>query len=247
MEIDFKRFEEYLDARKNRKVFITKDNIIKQSDVEKIRELIRKYGKVNTTYCIRMGGALSDSGNRFTVEMVCNKCKNVSIEYLKLCDFIEYLVNDNYKCNDCMRAKRLEARKEQQTKMEERIITTAKKTDDYISSYLDPNSSWNNGVKTKEKISSIEYGYLDAERIRNHILQMDYRTFLATPYWKAITEYKRYKAEYKCELCSSSISLVVHHKTYEHHGNEINHLDDLVVLCKSCHEKFHDIKQEVKE
>lgn len=67
MKIDFKGFEQYLDARKHRKIFITKDNTIRQSDVEKIRELIRKYGKVNTTYCIRMGGALSDSGNRFTI------------------------------------------------------------------------------------------------------------------------------------------------------------------------------------
>ena len=29
-------------------------------------------------------------------------------------------------------------------------------------------------------------------------------------------------------------------KNYEHHGEEHNHLDDLIVLCSGCHSKFHD-------
>ena len=32
----------------------------------------------------------------------------------------------------------------------------------------------------------------------------------------------------------------VHHKTYEHHGQEHRYLGDLVLLCRNCHSKFHD-------
>lgn len=32
----------------------------------------------------------------------------------------------------------------------------------------------------------------------------------------------------------------VHHRTYEHHGEEHLHLGDLVCLCSVCHKTFHD-------
>nr|DAW76172.1 MAG TPA: Protein of unknown function (DUF968) [Bacteriophage sp.] len=35
----------------------------------------------------------------------------------------------------------------------------------------------------------------------------------------------------------------MHHKTYENHGREFNRDiadSDLIVLCRECHEKFHD-------
>jgi 5-methylcytosine-specific restriction endonuclease McrA len=31
----------------------------------------------------------------------------------------------------------------------------------------------------------------------------------------------------------------VHHRTYEHHGEEHQYLDDLILLCHPCHSKFH--------
>jgi hypothetical protein len=71
---------------------------------------------------------------------------------------------------------------------------------------------------------------------------MSYEKFLKTSYWDIIRKYKLYKSKFKCSLCDKDGMLHVHHKTYEHHGEEHNNLDDLIVLCKACHEKFHDIK-----
>jgi 5-methylcytosine-specific restriction endonuclease McrA len=51
-------------------------------------------------------------------------------------------------------------------------------------------------------------------------------------------------AGYACELCGATrVPLQVHHKTYEHHGME--HIErilrkDTVVLCETCHAKFHN-------
>lgn len=69
---------------------------------------------------------------------------------------------------------------------------------------------------------------------------MDYRNFLKTPYWFVISQYVRYKDEHKCRLCDAKGYLNVHHKTYEHRGFEVNHTEDLITLCGSCHSHHHD-------
>lgn len=42
-----------------------------------------------------------------------------------------------------------------------------------------------------------------------------------------------------CVDCGSKLYLEVHHLTYIHKGNELEHLEDLVLLCAKCHEKRH--------
>jgi len=69
---------------------------------------------------------------------------------------------------------------------------------------------------------------------------LPYRDFLTTIYWQIVRNYVLYKRGYSCELCNNKDSLNVHHKTYEHHGEEHLHLEDLIVLCRMCHSKFHD-------
>jgi hypothetical protein len=71
---------------------------------------------------------------------------------------------------------------------------------------------------------------------------MPYRQFLQTRYWQAIRRYVVYRKKV-CDLCYSSDNLNVHHKTYARHGLE--HfadvvLNDLTLLCRACHAKFHD-------
>ena len=39
----------------------------------------------------------------------------------------------------------------------------------------------------------------------------------------------------------------VHHMTYEHLYDELHHMDDLVFLCKDCHEKTTKRIQEIKD
>ena len=43
----------------------------------------------------------------------------------------------------------------------------------------------------------------------------------------------------ECEVCGCSVNLNVHHESYRNYGNE--DLDDLVVLCRKCHEERHGI------
>lgn len=82
-------------------------------------------------------------------------------------------------------------------------------------------------------------GLNDWSYLKDYICDMDYYDFLKTPYWKAIAEKVRYKADYKCQICNSSEGLNVHHRSYENHGDELHHMEDLICICKDCHEKHH--------
>jgi hypothetical protein len=76
---------------------------------------------------------------------------------------------------------------------------------------------------------------LDSKQ-RMELKEMPYKEFLQTPFWDVIRKKKLKSANHKCEICSkSNIKLAVHHLTYEHHGFEDIYLDDLQVLCDSCH------------
>lgn len=70
-----------------------------------------------------------------------------------------------------------------------------------------------------------------------------YNAYLKTDYWKKVSEAVKKRAEYRCQLCNSQHDLCAHHRTYEHRGNELNYLNDLVCLCRRCHEIFHGKNQ----
>lgn len=67
---------------------------------------------------------------------------------------------------------------------------------------------------------------------------MPYAEYLQTEHWKLRRKRALRLAGYKCQLCNQDGDLHTHHKTYENLGCEQD--DDLVVLCKDCHAKFHD-------
>ncbi len=72
--------------------------------------------------------------------------------------------------------------------------------------------------------------------------RFDYVAYLRSEKWarkraKALT-----LAGNRCVLCNSSVGLNVHHRTYQRIGNE--RLDDLIVLCRACHERHHAIFDE---
>lgn len=70
---------------------------------------------------------------------------------------------------------------------------------------------------------------------------MPYREFLETEFWQEVRKRKLKQARFKCQMCNiSNNRLNVHHRTYEHHGEEDMYLGDLIVLCEHCHGKFHD-------
>ena len=85
----------------------------------------------------------------------------------------------------------------------------------------------------------IENGRYNIKEAREAILNMPYRDFLKTPYWKAIAEYVKEQSSNKCSVCGSPKSLHVHHVTYGNHGDELHHLEDLACLCRKCHKAIH--------
>lgn len=73
---------------------------------------------------------------------------------------------------------------------------------------------------------------------------MRYADFLQTDYWKMVSEQVKKRANYKCQVCGrSNVVLNAHHNTYEHRGEEYLYMEDLVCLCKDCHNLFTNRKK----
>lgn len=66
-----------------------------------------------------------------------------------------------------------------------------------------------------------------------------YHIYLQSEEWKQKRNTVIEKAGHKCQVCNSAKELQVHHRTYERIFKE--DLSDLIVLCSSCHKKFHNI------
>lgn len=69
--------------------------------------------------------------------------------------------------------------------------------------------------------------------------QERYHEYLKSDYWKEVAYQVKKRAGFKCQLCNSQLDLVAHHRCYDHRGDELNHLDDLVCICQRCHGTFH--------
>lgn len=67
----------------------------------------------------------------------------------------------------------------------------------------------------------------------------NYNDYLKTEYWQTVSKAVKARAGWRCQLCNSQHDLCAHHRTYDHRGSELDHLDDLTCLCRRCHEIFH--------
>lgn len=78
---------------------------------------------------------------------------------------------------------------------------------------------------------------------------MTYQGWIKSDEWKKIARNKLKQSGFQCELCGTGYNLQVHHITYEHIFAESEHMDDLAVLCKECHEQVHgeDIRRKREE
>lgn len=81
-------------------------------------------------------------------------------------------------------------------------------------------------------------------RDKNKSPKENYYDFLQSDYWRYVRKLKLKQCGNKCQICGSKKDLNIHHNTYAHHGQEHKHLEDLVVLCRKCHEKFHDVAKD---
>lgn len=74
---------------------------------------------------------------------------------------------------------------------------------------------------------------------------LPYDEYLLTRWWIERRHRRIARARYRCEHCGSSGLLVVHHKHYQCLGKERD--EDLVVLCRPCHEYQHSNDMETVE
>lgn len=98
--------------------------------------------------------------------------------------------------------------------------------------------------KVFEHLSSARarFGYLKAAFRKEAwgLLQaMPYEQFLRTTYWIIIRDYLLSVRPRECARCGRRGLLIAHHLTYDSHGLEHLHLDDLELVCKECHEDIH--------
>lgn len=70
--------------------------------------------------------------------------------------------------------------------------------------------------------------------------KIEYRNYLLSKEWFEIRNNLFKSRGKKCELCSSTTRIEVHHKTYKNIFNE--QLEDLQVLCSECHSDIHKVK-----
>lgn len=85
----------------------------------------------------------------------------------------------------------------------------------------------------------IAAGQANRDHAIRRLRALEYGDYLRSPWWKFIRHVKIDDAGQNCQLCSATEGqLDVHHRTYERLGDE--QLDDLTVLCRKCHSKFHD-------
>ena len=69
----------------------------------------------------------------------------------------------------------------------------------------------------------------------------EYEKYLLTQVWESKRKEKLKEARYRCQLCGAKeVELHVHHNNYDNLCYE--EMNDLAVLCKRCHEKFHGIE-----
>ena len=70
-------------------------------------------------------------------------------------------------------------------------------------------------------------------------VNMPYQEYLKTDHWIRVSTIAKEAANNKCQLCNSNGHLHTHHRAYKNLGHE--KLNDVIVLCQACHEKFHNI------
>lgn len=81
-------------------------------------------------------------------------------------------------------------------------------------------------------------------KIRNSSVKIKYAEQLKTPQWKAYREFILVVRGSKCEVCGGNKNINIHHKHYIKGRLAWEYLpNDVMVLCRSCHAKVHNIKE----
>lgn len=74
----------------------------------------------------------------------------------------------------------------------------------------------------------------ERDKFCSTLRHMHYEFFLKTRYWTAITKHLEARRRI-CETCGKRGMFEVHHRSYEHRGQEHEYLNELKLLCSTCH------------
>ena len=77
------------------------------------------------------------------------------------------------------------------------------------------------------------YAYRDQNLMRLGF--RSYRDYLKSPLWASIRKRATQRARHRCERCSSTRCLQVHHRAYDMATLAGDNIDSLTVACRSCH------------
>jgi 5-methylcytosine-specific restriction endonuclease McrA len=71
-----------------------------------------------------------------------------------------------------------------------------------------------------------------------------YSAYLSTPQWRHTRDMVLRRDGYRCQNCGlvpppDKFTLKIHHFSYEHFGDEWNHMTDLVTYSDRCHKAWH--------
>lgn len=66
----------------------------------------------------------------------------------------------------------------------------------------------------------------------------EYQAYLRSPHWCSLAARVKLARGSRCERCGDTECLDAHHLTYDRIGHEL--MEDLMVLCRECHEAIHD-------
>lgn len=237
-----KEMEQYCKARFQKKFFIKDEMYISSKAFETLKSIKEKTSIYVISECIEASPQRSKL--TFYVELKCDSCGAIINKKLTKTKFIEALSNKGkYLCEECQKRKEEKNAEEQAKIKKEYEQRKIQKTKIFIQKALNPDFFWAESIPKKRYYTVLreEVSRTNEKEVADYIKNMPYKDFLQTPYWEAVANRKRYKANFKCELCNNTGLLNVHHKSYKNHGYEVDHLEDLIVLCEDCHKKFHDI------
>jgi len=182
----------------------------------------------------------------YSVELKCDQCGVFFVKTgLNATNAAGIVMPVNKKVLLCETCKQKKA-DEQEEERKKALVSAEEHRKKELETLLSPDYSFSKDTKYYKKwcklVEAMPYFYMDkeVESIANTLKSLEYSNFLKTPYWDAISSKKRASAKFRCELCGSGGITNIHHKTYKHHGYEYYYMEDLICLCKECHEKFHD-------
>ena len=89
----------------------------------------------------------------------------------------------------------------------------------------------------------VKYSDAEHELFVSKYKNLPYKDFLKSPYWLIVKQKVLSRDKYRCSKCGHNRFLQIHHLTYKNHLYEHKNLQDLIIVCKTCHEKEHGLKK----